>query len=109
LRGTQRSIEDTVEKIFRYDWSVPKNHCGVRKGGRPLTRYLNDDLDDEFQLDEAALTAHELLKNVITTAPVLALPRPGARMILETDASNAQLGVQFLQEEEDKTVRPVGF
>jgi RNase H-like domain found in reverse transcriptase len=30
-------------------------------------------------------------------------------MILETDASNAQLGVQLLQEEEGKTVRPVGF
>jgi RNase H-like domain found in reverse transcriptase len=30
-------------------------------------------------------------------------------MILETDASNAQFGVQLLQEEEDKTVRPVGF
>jgi RNase H-like domain found in reverse transcriptase len=75
----------------------------------PLTQYLKNDLDDEFQLDEAALKAHELLKNVINTAPVLAFPRPGARMILETDASNSQLGVQLLQEEEDKTVRPVGF
>jgi RNase H-like domain found in reverse transcriptase len=50
-----------------------------------------------------------MLKEVVTTAPVLVLPRPGARMILETDASNAQLGVQLLQEKEDKKLRPVGF
>jgi RNase H-like domain found in reverse transcriptase len=67
--------------------------AGFAKLAAPLTRYLKNDLDVEFQLDEAALTAHEMLKNVITTAPVLALPRPGASMILETDASNAQLGV----------------
>jgi hypothetical protein len=83
--------------------------AGYAKIAAPLTRYLKNELDDEFQLDEAALTAHEMLKAVVTTAPVLVLPRPGARMILETDASNAQLGVQLLQEEEDKKVRPVGF
>jgi Reverse transcriptase (RNA-dependent DNA polymerase)/RNase H-like domain found in reverse transcriptase len=83
--------------------------AGYAKIAAPLTRYLKNELDDEFQLDEAALTAHEMLKVVVTAAPVLVLPRPGARMILETDASNAQLGVQLLQEEEDKKVRPVGF
>jgi hypothetical protein len=72
--------------------------AGYAKVAAPLMRYLKNDFDDQFQLDEAALTAKELLKNVITTALVLVLPRPGARMILEMDASNAQLGVQLVQE-----------
>jgi transposase InsO family protein len=79
------------------------------KMASPLTRYLKNEQEEEFQIDEAALKAHESLKEAITTAPVLSLPRPGANMVLEADASNAQLGVQLLQEEDENKFRPVGF
>jgi transposase InsO family protein len=79
------------------------------KVAAPLTRYLKAELGDEFSLDDEALRAHEMLKALITSAPILALPRPGAKMVLETDASNEQLGVQLLQEEEDRSLRPIGF
>jgi transposase InsO family protein len=79
------------------------------KVAAPLTRYLKTEKGDASTLDEEALIAHEKLKDAVTSAPVLALPRPGAKMILETDASNEQLGVQLLQGDDDRTFRPVGF
>jgi hypothetical protein len=85
-------LEDTNEKIPWFNRNLSTVYQRLRKDRRP-TRYLRTDKDDRFELDEAALHAHEKLKVVVTSAPVLALPRSGARMILETDASNEQLGV----------------
>jgi transposase InsO family protein len=75
----------------------------------PLTRYLKDDVTEPFELDQEAIIAHEALKTAVTTAPVLALPNSRGKYILETDASASQLGVQLLQEQDDATLRPVGF
>jgi RNase H-like domain found in reverse transcriptase len=55
------------------------------------------------------MQAHIQLKEAIVTAPVLALPRKQGAYVLETDASAAQLGVQLLQQQEDKSYRPLGY
>jgi RNase H-like domain found in reverse transcriptase len=60
-------------------------------------------------LDDAAILAHSKLKESITTAPILALPRPQGLYVLEADASAAQLGVQLLQQQPDEILRTFGF
>jgi RNase H-like domain found in reverse transcriptase len=74
-----------------------------------FTRYLKDDIPDSFELDDVAVLAHSKRKEIITTAPILALPRPQGLYVLESDASAAQLGVQLLQQQPDESLRPIGF
>jgi RNase H-like domain found in reverse transcriptase len=82
---------------------------GYPKVAVALTRYLKDDIPDSFELDDAAILAHSKLNENITTAPILALPRPQGLYVLEADASAAHLGVKLLQQQPDESLRPIGF
>jgi RNase H-like domain found in reverse transcriptase len=82
---------------------------GYSKVAVALTIYLKDDIQDSFELDDAAILAHSKLKESITTAPILALPRPQGLYVLEADASAAQLGVKFLQQQPHEIMRHIGF
>jgi transposase InsO family protein len=82
---------------------------GYSKVAVALTRYLKDGVPETFSLDDDALKSHSQLKNAITSAPVLALPNATGLYVLEADASASQLGVQLLQEQSDKSFRPIGF
>ena len=82
---------------------------GYAKLAIALTRYLKDEVPNTFELDYAALQAHNTLKVAITSAPILALPRASGLYVLEADASASQLGVQLLQEQPDKSFRPIGY
>jgi hypothetical protein len=75
----------------------------------PLTKYLKGDADETFKLNYEALEAHAKLKQAVVSAPVLALPSKTGKYVLETDVSGAQLGVQLLQEQEDRSYRPLGY
>jgi Reverse transcriptase (RNA-dependent DNA polymerase)/RNase H-like domain found in reverse transcriptase len=91
--------------------------CGVYRRFIPryakvaaaLTNYLKDEMPDSFVLNTDALQAQSDLKDAITSAPILALPRATGMYVLKADASATQLGVQLLQEQPDKTFRPIGF
>jgi RNase H-like domain found in reverse transcriptase len=91
--------------------------CGVYRRFIPVyakfavafTRYLKDDIPDSLELDDVAVLAHSKLKEIITTAPILALPCPQGLYVLESDASAAQLGVQLLQQQPNESLRPIGF
>jgi hypothetical protein len=82
---------------------------GFSEVAAALTIYLKDDLPDKFELDEAALQSHDSLQKAITAAPILALTRATGLYVLEVDASASQLGVQLLQEQPEKSFRPIGY
>jgi RNase H-like domain found in reverse transcriptase len=82
---------------------------GYSKIASSLTKYLQDNVADQFNLDADGLNSHSELKACITTAPILSLPRSSGLYVLEADASSSQLGDQLLQEQPDKTFRPIGF
>jgi transposase InsO family protein len=75
----------------------------------PLTKLLRKDQPERFVLNEEQLKAVENLKESILNPPVLALPVSGRPYIVETDASANQLGCVLLQEQQDKSLRPIGF
>ena len=57
--------------------------------------------------EEESEAFHDLKKRLQTT-PILALPRPGCPCVLDTDASDRQLGCTLLQEQPDGTLHPIG-
>ncbi|CDF34106.1 unnamed protein product [Chondrus crispus] len=84
---------------------------GFAKIARPLTDMTRKDLDPDFyNLTELQIQAFENLKKCIIAPPILALPRHGRPYMIDTDASDYQLGCTLLQgHEEPNDWRPVGY
>ena len=78
------------------------------KKARPLTLLLKKDGPELFELDEEQTNAFCVLKDLLCTAPVLALPKKGGRYVLDTDASGGQVGC-VLQQEQEGELRPLGY
>ena len=83
---------------------------GFAKIAGPLNNMLRKDVDPDFDnpTDEQ-LTAFEALKKALVEPPVLALPRVSKPYVIETDASNYQIGCALLQEQDDGHFHPVGY
>ena len=62
-----------------------------------------------FVWSEACEVSFTKLKDLLTTAPVLAFPDFRKPFILETDASGVGLGAVLAQKQEDGSVRPVAY
>lgn len=97
------------------DWAVPKNAQEVRSFlglasyyrrfvhnfahiASPLHRLTNK--GQRFHWDDACMAAFSQLRDRLSSAPVLALPDPGCRFIVDTDASNLGVGAVLSQEVE---------
>ena len=65
--------------------------------------------DAPFVWSEACEVSFTKLKDLLTTAPVLAFPDFQKPFIFETDASGAGLGAVLGQKQEDGSVRPVAY
>src|SRR5258707_837487 len=53
--------------------------------------------------------AFDVLKNTITSAPMLVFPSKSSLFQLECDASNFATGAVLLQQQEDRLFHPIGF
>ena len=76
----------------------------------PLNRLLKNGMPDKlegFNLEEQK--AFENLKRAVTTPPVLRLPRRGLPYVVDTDASNYQLGATLFQKHDDDKLYPIGY
>ena len=87
-----------------------QNYAHVSK---PLSSMLRKDVDIDWSSPtEDQLKAFEDLKSRLTTPPILALPKKGRPFMIDTDASNYQLGAALLQQQDEKNPTewlPVGF
>ncbi len=69
---------------------------GFSKIALPMTRLTRKDV--AFVWDDKCERAFQLLKEKLTTAPVLMLPKDGAKFTVYTDASHQGLGCVLMQE-----------
>ena len=79
-----------------------------------LARALYDLLGDEIKMGPVTLTpegeeAVQVLKEKITSAPVLVFPDFNKPFLLETDASKEGLGAVLSQKQDDGCYHPVAF
>jgi len=76
----------------------------------PLTKKLRKGEPQTFgDLNEEESQAYVRLRDSMISPPVLALPRAGYPYTLDTDACDHQVGCVLMQEQEDGTLRPVGY
>ena len=83
------------------------------KIARPLTEMTKKDAPNRVaQPTKEQNEAFETLKNALSNPPILALPRLGCALMLDTDASAYQLGVALMQQakpDDVKSWEPIGF
>ena len=65
--------------------------------------------NSEYTWTAVCQGAFEKLRNLLTSAPVLAYPDFGVPFILETDASGNGLGAVLAQQQDDELVRPIAY
>ena len=116
--GSQEGIKPnpkTVEAVR--SWKVPTNvkeiqsYLGLCSYYRqyienfshiasPLTNLTKKKV--KFIWDDSCQKAYEMLKEKLCSAPILALPQPGLRYILDTDASDTGIGAVLSQIQEGR-------
>lgn len=55
------------------------------------------------------LASFEALKVALTSPPVLALPKPDRKYVLDVDACDYQVGASLLQEQDERGMRPAAY
>ena len=70
---------------------------------------LRGDLREPYNCTEDQEMSFEKLKEMVCSAPVLALPKLNGEMVLDTDASDEQLGCCSQQRGDDGHLHPLGY
>lgn len=84
--------------------------AGFAKIAAPLNALLRKGENPQFgTLSEEQLAAFETLRTRLLDPPILALPRAEGLFILDTDASQEQIGCCLFQEQASGTRHPVGY
>jgi hypothetical protein len=84
--------------------------AGFSKIAAPLNALLRKGESPQLgTLTGEQLQAFETLRAKLLNPPILALPRAHGQYILDTDASNEQIGCCLFQEQADKDLKPIGY
>ena len=103
---TQRQLRSFLGLCNVYRRFV-KNFAHV---AAPLTALTKKEQSFELSpFTEAQMEAFETLKQCLTTAPILRLPRADLPFSVDTDASDYQVGCALMQLHEDNVRYPVGY
>jgi hypothetical protein len=104
--ATQSELRSFLGLCNVYRRFVP----GFAKVAAPLNKLLRKGESQKLGvLTEEQLKAFDALRARLLDPPVLALPRADGRYVLDTDASQEQIGCCLLQEHPDCLRHPVGY
>lgn len=74
---------------------------GYEKVSRPLTEILWKDAEMDWENPTAdKVAAFEILKEIISSPPVMSLPKANRPLLFDTDASNYAIVTVFLQQKD---------
>jgi len=80
------------------------------KRARPLNELTRNEVDPNLPPPtDVQLAAFEDLKGALVSPPILPIPHPNRRFVVDVDACADQLGCALMQEQEDGDLRPVGY
>ena len=101
----------TAVRSFLGAASFYRKHIrGFATIAKPLTELTRKGVDVAVESQkEGAQTAIRTLKEALTTAPVLAMPRWDRPFIVHTDACITGLGAVLCQRDDEETERPVAY
>ena len=101
----------TAVRSFLGAASFYRKHIrGFAAIAKPLTELTRQGVDVAVESQkEPAQAAIRTLKEALTTAPVLALPRWDLPFIVHTDACTTGLGAVLCQRDEEGTERPIAY
>lgn len=72
-------------------------------------KLLKDKPTSFLVFTQAEKDAIENMKTILINPPILALSCTAGQYKVDTDASNSQVGGVLLQQQEDRTARPIGY
>jgi hypothetical protein len=100
----------TTRKGVQRFLGITNYHRRFIQGYSAIARPLHDLTKDvQFSWNEKCDEAFRTLREALVMAPVLALPRDEGKFHLETDASDVATGAVIYQEQEDGSLRLVGY
>ena len=106
-------MPETYTEIRAFCGLSGHNRCFIRNFAC-LAHVLYDLLGDKVKMGPVMLTpeaeeAVRVLKEKITSVPVLVFPDFNKPFLLETDASKEELGAVLSQKQDDRRYHPVAF
>ena len=76
---------------------------------KPLTALTKKGTSESFVLTEEQRASFERLRKALVCAPTLSLPREGRQYVIDTDASDQQIGCVLQQKDEQGDLHPIGY
>ena len=82
---------------------------GYATVAKPLTSLTKKGFPENFELSEDQQAAFENLRQALVSAPTLSLPRDGRQYVIDTDASDQQIGCVLQQPDDEGELHPLGY
>jgi RNase H-like domain found in reverse transcriptase len=82
---------------------------GYAAVAKPLTALTKKGAPETFRLDVEQSIAYENLRGALISPPTLSLPREGQTYVIDTDASDQQIGCVLQQENSCVELHPLGY
>jgi transposase InsO family protein len=76
---------------------------------KPLTALTKKGAPESFELGPCERVSFETLRDRLISPPTLALPREGRPYVIETDASDGQIGCVLQQSDDEGEPHPLGY
>jgi RNase H-like domain found in reverse transcriptase/Reverse transcriptase (RNA-dependent DNA polymerase) len=117
LRRNVEAIERAMEPTTKTQVRSFLGLCGVYRRfvpgyaavAKPLTALTKKGAPEKFELNNDQKVAFAKLRQALVSPPTLSLPRDGRQYVIDTDASDQQIGCVLQQADDAGELKPLGY